>query len=189
MKSLLNDIKESPQEPKRTRIKVEGIDAEKEEKYFEQQTCDMKFTQEWNSWQKVNGKFEEDWAKTYALIFCTYCTSEMRTTIKEDPNFERVIRDNPLEVLRVISFCALPSVFHVLGDVTTQLSFCGAGVWEGGGLTPILPICDFFYSTNMLLLLGFLLYTHKEYLKFLLTKSYHHSFLAALASQLVFPVD
>ena len=103
VKSLRNDTKESPPEPTRTRVKVEGTDVEKEEKIFIQQTCDMKFTQEWNSWQKVNGKFEEDWAKTYALIFGTYCTSEMRTAIKEDPNFESVIRDNPMEVLRVIA--------------------------------------------------------------------------------------
>ena len=62
----------------------------------------MKFIQEWNTWQKVNGKFGEDWAKTYALIYVTYCTSEMRTAIIEDPKFETEIRDEPLRVLEAI---------------------------------------------------------------------------------------
>ena len=42
-------------------------------------------------------------AKTYALIYGTYCTSEIRTAIKEDPNFESGIRDDPLKVLEIIS--------------------------------------------------------------------------------------
>ena len=62
----------------------------------------MQFTQEWNTWKKVNGKFDEDQAKTYALIYGTYCTSEMRTTIKEDPKFETDIRDEPLKILEAI---------------------------------------------------------------------------------------
>ena len=59
----------------------------------------MKFTQEWNTYEKVNGKFEEDWAKTYALIYGTYCTSKMRTSIKEDSKFESDIRNEPLKIL------------------------------------------------------------------------------------------
>ena len=53
-----------------TRIKLEGAGEEKEKTSFNQQTCD-KFTQEWNTWQKVNGKFDEVWAKTYALVYGT----------------------------------------------------------------------------------------------------------------------
>ena len=103
VKSLREKKKNAPDEPKRTRIKLEGTDNEKEQAAFDQQTCDTKFTQEWNTWQKVNGKFDEDWAKTYALIYRTYCRSEMRTVIKEDPRFETDIMDEPLRVLDAIS--------------------------------------------------------------------------------------
>ena len=87
LKSLREKKKNAPEEPKRTRIKFEGTDEEKEQNSFDQQTGDMKFTQEWKTWQKVNGKFKEDWAKTYALIYGTYCTIKMWTAIKEDPKF------------------------------------------------------------------------------------------------------
>ena len=63
----------------------------------------MKFTQEWNSFKKEKKKFLEEWANTYALIYGTFCTSEMRTAIKEHPEFEEKIRDEPLELLKVIS--------------------------------------------------------------------------------------
>ena len=54
----------------------------------------MKFTQELNTKKKrVNGKLNEDWAKTYALIYGTYCTNEMQRSIKEIPKFDTEIRD------------------------------------------------------------------------------------------------
>ena len=46
VKSLRERKKNAPDEPKRTRIKLEGTDEEKEQKVFDQQTCDMKFTHE-----------------------------------------------------------------------------------------------------------------------------------------------
>lgn len=47
VKSLRDKKKNSPGEPKRARIKIEGTDVEKEEKLFNQQTNDMKFVQEY----------------------------------------------------------------------------------------------------------------------------------------------
>ena len=76
--------------------------------------------------QTVHGKFNEDWGKAYALIYRTYCTSEMRTAIKEDPKFETEIRDEPLRVLEVISTLIDTSVrarysFSTLAETLSSL--------------------------------------------------------------------
>ena len=63
----IRDMKEkSPTEPKRTRIKILKDESDEiiEDKKFLQQTEDMKFTQEWNSYKKENKKFLEEWRKT-----------------------------------------------------------------------------------------------------------------------------
>ena len=103
VRSIREKTKHAPDEPKRVRVKIEGTDVEKEDKVFLQSTKDIQYTQEYNTWQKVNGKFAEDWTKVYGLIYGTYCTSEMKAAIKEHPDFEIEIRDEPLKVLEVIS--------------------------------------------------------------------------------------
>ena len=49
--------------------------------------------------KKVVGRVE----MTYPLIYGTLCTSEMRAAVKDHPEFEDEIRDEPLELLKVIS--------------------------------------------------------------------------------------
>ena len=46
VKSLREMKKNAPKEPERTRVKIEGTDEEKEKKIFDQQTVDMKITQD-----------------------------------------------------------------------------------------------------------------------------------------------
>ena len=63
----------------------------------------MKFTQEWNSFEKEKKKLLVEQAKTYALIYGTFCTSEMVKIVKEHPEFEEKIRDEPLKLLKSIN--------------------------------------------------------------------------------------
>ena len=70
---------------------------------FFKETCNIDYTDNRKKYNQVNERFEEDWSKTYALIYGLYCTSEMRTAIKEDPKFKSEIRDEPLRVLTLIS--------------------------------------------------------------------------------------
>ena len=44
-------------------------------------------------------KFKEQWIKAYALIWGSYCSREMCMAIKEMPEFESVIRNDPLATL------------------------------------------------------------------------------------------
>ena len=105
VKSIRKMKDKSPTEPKWTMVKIlkEGTDEIIYDKKFLQQTEDMKFTQEWNSFEKEKKKFLEEWENTYALIYGTFCTHEMRTAVKVHPEFEEKIRDEPLELLKVIS--------------------------------------------------------------------------------------
>ena len=95
----------SPTEPKWTRVKILKDDTDEiiDDKKFLQQTEDMNFTQEWNSFEKEKKKFLEEWAKTYDLICGTFCTSKMKTAIKDHPEFEEKVRDKPIELLKAIS--------------------------------------------------------------------------------------
>ena len=55
----------SPTEPKWTTVKIltEGTDEIIYYKKFLQQTEDMKFTKEWNSFEKEEKKFLEEWKR------------------------------------------------------------------------------------------------------------------------------
>ena len=103
VKSIREKVKHAPDEPKRIRVKIEETTEEKEDKMFQQSTKDIQSTQEYNTWQKLNGKFAEDWMKVYGLIYGTYCTSEMKAAIKEHPDFEIEIRYETLKLLEEIS--------------------------------------------------------------------------------------
>ena len=63
----------------------------------------MDYRENRNAWMKDNTRFKEDWSKTYVLIYGSFCTSEMKTAIKEDLKSESEIRDEPLRVLVLIS--------------------------------------------------------------------------------------
>ena len=47
-------------------------------------------------------KFKEQWVKGFALIWDSYCSREVCVTIKEIPDFESVIRNDPLILLGMI---------------------------------------------------------------------------------------
>jgi hypothetical protein len=42
---------------------------------------------------------EQNLTKAYALIFSTYCNKTMQNWIEEHPDYESMIRDNPIELL------------------------------------------------------------------------------------------
>jgi hypothetical protein len=43
---------------------------------------------------------EQNLYKSYALIFSTYCNKMMQNRIKEHPDYETTIRDDPIELLQ-----------------------------------------------------------------------------------------
>ena len=46
---------------------------------------------------------EENMNRAYALIIGTYCSKAIQGRVEEHPDYETKIRDDPIELLRVIS--------------------------------------------------------------------------------------
>ena len=63
----------------------------------------MKYPEERNKFLQEKMQLLEDWNKTYALIYGTFCTREMKTVITEYPVLIEKVRDNPIELLKAIS--------------------------------------------------------------------------------------
>ena len=59
----------------------------------------MKYRSQFNFWCQKNEEFEESWERAYGIIFSQYCSSTMQLAIKEHPDFQSRIRDDPLELL------------------------------------------------------------------------------------------
>ena len=53
-------------------INKDDTEKHKVDKRFEKETTDIKFNQKWIRYEKEQSKFDDDWAKTYALIYGTY---------------------------------------------------------------------------------------------------------------------
>ena len=45
-------------------------------------------------------KYDDNWAKAYALIWESYCSRELQIAIQERLNIETTIKDDPLELLK-----------------------------------------------------------------------------------------
>ena len=60
---------------------------------------DRRYNVEINHWLTTNDQFEDNWPKSYDLIFAQYCSHNMQSSIMELPNFELQILDNQLELL------------------------------------------------------------------------------------------
>ena len=50
----------------------------------------------------IEERFENKWVRAYSLIYDSYCTSDLKVAIKEEPDFESRIRDNPVELLKEV---------------------------------------------------------------------------------------
>ena len=76
------------------------VDAD--DKAFEQATFDMEFKSEKQQFDKRKRAYEENKKKAFAWIFHTYCTKEMQVRLKEHPDFEGIIYNDPIELLKEI---------------------------------------------------------------------------------------
>ena len=46
--------------------------------------------------------FDENWMKAFAYIFENYCTKDMQVAVKELPNYEKEIQNQPLKLLEEV---------------------------------------------------------------------------------------
>ena len=98
VKSLRDRVKKGPDTPT-LQTSTAGRDANDPARVREQSQFNMKYRSQDDFWCKKNEEFEESWERAYGIIFSQYRSNTMQLAIKEHPDFESRIRDNPLKLL------------------------------------------------------------------------------------------
>ena len=92
-------------EPTRQTVKMTAEEAKDEAAKFlktlEQQGCDLKCKEELRDCDERRKKCEENKPKARALVF-NHCDKKMQARIKESPDFESKIQNDPMELLKII---------------------------------------------------------------------------------------
>ena len=64
------------------------------------------FMEEWKIdftiYRRECKKFDEAWVKAYALIWDSYCSRDVQRGIREMPEFDNLIRNDPLALLTTV---------------------------------------------------------------------------------------
>ena len=105
------DIAESLRELQKKDLRAEmpvrqmsTFTAESEERVrkIEQEGYDVLYTAEVQNYMDRKNTFETNLGRAYALILSTYCNGTMQHRIKEHPDFESKIQNDPIELLKAI---------------------------------------------------------------------------------------
>ena len=76
--------------------------ADKDKKEFEQKSLDKEYDARLKHYIAKDEDFDENWMKSYAYIFESYCSKDMQVAIKELPNYESEIQNEPLKLLEEV---------------------------------------------------------------------------------------
>ena len=68
----------------------------------EQAGFQSQYDAEIKNYFEVKERFDNEWVRAYSLILDNYCTRDMQVAIKEEPDFESRIRDDPVELLKEV---------------------------------------------------------------------------------------
>jgi hypothetical protein len=68
----------------------------------EQKAFDKEFEREVKDWRLRKKELQNGLEMVFALIKETYCTKSMRDRVEAHPEYESKIKDNPVELLKVI---------------------------------------------------------------------------------------
>ena len=82
------------------RKESQEIDSAK--KAFDQQTLDKEYDARLKNYIRMDMDFDENWKKAFAYIYESFCTKEMQIAIKELPNYEKEIQNQPLKLLEEV---------------------------------------------------------------------------------------
>ena len=70
---------------------------------MEQDGFDIMYQAEIKKYLERVQALEENMNRAYALIIGTYCSKAIQGRVEEHPDYETKIRDDPIELLRVLS--------------------------------------------------------------------------------------
>ncbi len=71
-------------------------------KVVDQAGLDIKYQEELRRHLDQKDALREGLNKAYALIFTNYCTKTMQSRIEEHPDYEPILKNNPIAVLEAI---------------------------------------------------------------------------------------
>ena len=94
--SLRNKVKQGPAMPDRTI----STNADANLAAIEQETFNRRYEAQLAYHFQAEAKFENNWEKAYGLVFDNFCSRDMQLAVKELPDFEARVRDNPLELIK-----------------------------------------------------------------------------------------
>ena len=135
--SLRNKAKHVFSEPE---LRVSEL-SEPVAKAREQLKYDKRYDKQYDYWMENEAAFSSLWSKAYALIWETYCSSELKVTIKEMSRFQTHIRDDPLELLRTVEHLMhvpMKAVYPTLTLIETLTSMVSVKQGDKEGLTTYL---------------------------------------------------
>ena len=101
---LLRELqkKDLTAEMQRRQMSTYTAKAEKRVRKIEQEGYDILYTAEVQNYMDRKNTLETNLGRAYALILSTYCNGTMQHHIKEHPDFESKIQNDPIELLKAI---------------------------------------------------------------------------------------
>ena len=96
--SLRNKVKAGPTLP----TLKQSAKVNQDEKDAENKSFQCQFDAQMKHYFTIEERFENEWVRAYSLIYDSYCTSDLKVAIKEEPDFESRIRDDPVELLKEV---------------------------------------------------------------------------------------
>ena len=100
--NIVRSIRENkvcrPEAPKRK----ESQETDSAKKAFDQTTLDKEYDARLKHYIRIDMDFDENWMKVFTYIYESFCTKEMQVAIKELPNYEKEIQNQPLKLLEEV---------------------------------------------------------------------------------------
>ena len=96
--SLRNKIKEGPPIP----VREISRNPDEEMRSIEQETFNRRYEAKSAHFYSQETLLEDNWIKAYGLIYRGYCSSQMQLAIKELPNYDTEVLDDPLRLLEEV---------------------------------------------------------------------------------------
>ena len=69
---------------------------DRNQKAREQQGFQSQYDAQMKNYFEIQERFENEWVCAYSLVYDNYCTRDMQVAIKEEPDFESRIREDPV---------------------------------------------------------------------------------------------
>ena len=99
----------------------------------EEKAIELIYEKEIDQWLERKNIFESSWTKAHATIFNSFCSSAMQGELRELPNFESDIEDDPLKLLdnvQTLMYTPMRVIYPYLGLIEAIARFVNLRMYE-----------------------------------------------------------